>query len=78
MRNPLSAILQSADGISSAITEARQSSDRQEHTHLDREELEHIIESTQTIVLCAQHQKVRLKFVLYEDPETDTLAEDCG
>ncbi|KAI4763366.1 hypothetical protein E4T52_08018 [Aureobasidium sp. EXF-3400] len=59
MRNPLSAILQCADGVNTAVLEAQQSSKNQNQTHtqLDREGLDYIVESTQTIILCAQHQK---------------------
>ncbi|KAI4720335.1 hypothetical protein E4T48_03437 [Aureobasidium sp. EXF-10727] len=57
MRNPLSAILQCADGVNTAVLEARQSSGNQTDTHLDREGLDYILDSTQTIILCAQHQK---------------------
>ncbi|KAH0287862.1 hypothetical protein M436DRAFT_45572 [Aureobasidium namibiae CBS 147.97] len=57
MRNPLSAILQCADGVNTAILEARQSSNNEDHTQLDREGFNYILESTQTIILCAQHQK---------------------
>ncbi|KAK5945309.1 hypothetical protein PMZ80_002513 [Knufia obscura] len=54
MRNPLSAILQSADAITSSLTELRN------HDRLDKTQVENIdtiIESSQTITLCAQHQK---------------------
>lgn len=57
MRNPLSAILQCADGVNNAVLEAQQSAKNEAHTQLDREGLDYIIESTQTIILCAQHQK---------------------
>ncbi|THV79850.1 hypothetical protein D6D29_06570 [Aureobasidium pullulans] len=57
MRNPLSAILQCADGVNTSIMEARQSSEDPDHTDIDREGLDYIVESTQTIILCAQHQK---------------------
>jgi PAS domain-containing protein len=57
MRNPLSAILQCADGVNTAVLEARQSSGNGTHTQLDHEGLDYIVESTQTIILCAQHQK---------------------
>jgi PAS domain-containing protein len=57
MRNPLSAILQCADGVSTAVLEAQQASRDKGHTQLDQEGLEYVVESTQTIILCAQHQK---------------------
>lgn len=47
MRNPLSAILQSAEVITTTIQEA-------EDGNVD---LEVVAESAQTIILCAQHQK---------------------
>ncbi|KAI5250306.1 hypothetical protein E4T47_01292 [Aureobasidium subglaciale] len=57
MRNPLSAILQCADGVNTSIQESLQSSSDVSHTQLDRETIDYIVESTQTIILCAQHQK---------------------
>ena len=60
MRNPLSAILQCADGVNTAISEAKESSSDDELVCLDPEAMEYIEESTQTIILCAQHQKVKL------------------
>ncbi|KAI5207503.1 hypothetical protein E4T39_01956 [Aureobasidium subglaciale] len=57
MRNPLSAILQCADGVNTSVQEAQQSSPDGVHTQLDRETMDYIVESTQTIILCAQHQK---------------------
>ena len=56
----MQAILQCADGVNTAIEEARQSSDDPAHINLDREGLEYIVESAQTIILCAQHQVSRL------------------
>lgn len=61
MRNPLSAILQCADGVNTAISEAKGSSSNDELVSLDPEAMEYIEESTQTIILCAQHQKVKLQ-----------------
>ncbi|KAL9118981.1 MAG: hypothetical protein Q9187_004467 [Circinaria calcarea] len=53
MRNPLSAILQSADGIASSLIEFQSSS----KTHVILEELvESNLEAIQIITLCAQHQ----------------------
>lgn len=61
MRNPLSAILQSADGILTALkfdkSESRRPSQLREPLFLDSEAQEIIIDSAQTVVLCAQHQK---------------------
>lgn len=50
MRNPLSAILQSADGILSAL-------DSSDVSSLSDSIMETVVDSAQTIVLCAQHQK---------------------
>lgn len=54
MRNPLSAILQCADGISTSLTDfrARHRTDKPTLEILDSN-----IDAAQTIVLCAQHQK---------------------
>ena len=53
MRNPLSAILQSADGIASSLSEFQSSS----KTQVVSEELvESNLEAVQIITLCAQHQ----------------------
>lgn len=61
MRNPLSAILQSADGILTALkfdkSENRRRSQLREPLLLDSEAQEIIIDSAQTVILCAQHQK---------------------
>ena len=54
MRNPLSAILQSADAITSSLTELRENNDL-DKSHI--ENIDTIIDSAQTITLCAQHQK---------------------
>lgn len=54
MRNPLSAIMQCADGISSTIREA-QSSEKGVDI-FDQSSAESILELAQTIVFCAQHQ----------------------
>jgi PAS domain S-box-containing protein len=51
MRNPLSAILQCADEISSSLTEARA------HPGLQTDIIDSNIDAAQTIMLCAQHQK---------------------
>jgi len=55
MRNPLSAIMLSADGIANSIIEFR--SPRDDPTAAYRELLESNLDAAQTIVLCAQHQK---------------------
>lgn len=52
MRNPLSAILQCADEISSSLTEARDNNPGVQPDILDNN-----IDAAQTITLCAQHQK---------------------
>ncbi|KPI37579.1 Virulence sensor protein BvgS [Cyphellophora attinorum] len=54
MRNPLSAILQSADSIAGTLTDIRNARDL---TQDQRELLDVTIDSAQTITLCAQHQK---------------------
>lgn len=52
MRNPLSAILQCADEISSTLQEARDAG-----LEVDDELIANSIDAAQTIALCAQHQK---------------------
>jgi signal transduction histidine kinase len=51
LRNPLSAILQSADSIITGLD------DKEARKKKDTEMLEGILEAAQTIILCAQHQK---------------------
>ncbi|THY87032.1 hypothetical protein D6C93_07692 [Aureobasidium pullulans] len=51
LRNPLSAILQSADGILTALD------DPEARTRNDNEMLDGILDSAKTIILCASHQK---------------------
>ncbi|KAF2839264.1 hypothetical protein M501DRAFT_933958 [Patellaria atrata CBS 101060] len=53
MRNPLSAILQCADEISSSLTEFRSTNS----TTISDELISSNIDAAQTIALCAQHQK---------------------
>ncbi|KAL9089246.1 MAG: hypothetical protein Q9165_005814 [Trypethelium subeluteriae] len=53
MRNPLSAILQCADEISSSLQEFRNT----DPENLDPELVNNNIDAAQTIALCAQHQK---------------------
>lgn len=60
MRNPLSAILQSADGILTAVTadQTDRSLSLDHYTPYRSDDMiETVIDSAQTIVLCAQHQK---------------------
>lgn len=52
MRNPLSAILQCADEISSSLQEARDAG-----LDIDEDLVSNSIDAAQTIALCAQHQK---------------------
>lgn len=52
MRNPLSAILQCADDISTALIECQTSG-----TGLEEDRIASCLESAQTISLCVQHQK---------------------
>ncbi|KAJ9664672.1 hypothetical protein H2198_000018 [Neophaeococcomyces mojaviensis] len=54
MRNPLSAILQSADAIAGSLTDLK-TTDGLAKSHV--ETIDTIIDSAQTITLCAQHQK---------------------
>jgi len=56
MRNPLSAILQSADGILTILENNNRLGISSEATSLDSHVLETVIDSAQTIILCAQHQ----------------------
>ncbi|KAI4795858.1 hypothetical protein E4T45_12105, partial [Aureobasidium sp. EXF-8846] len=51
LRNPLSAILQSADSIITGLD------DKEARRKKDTEMLDGILEAAQTIILCAQHQK---------------------
>ncbi|KAL0264352.1 hypothetical protein SLS55_000300 [Diplodia seriata] len=53
MRNPLSAILQCADEISSSLLDFRQSGSKV----IEEELVSNSIDAAQTIALCAQHQK---------------------
>ena len=55
MRNPLSAILQSADEISTTMIEYREGTQRNPRTINDI--IDGSIDAAQTIALCAQHQK---------------------
>lgn len=52
MRNPLSAILQSADGIVSSMLELESSNSK----NLPSDILQSTLEAAQTVMLCAQHQ----------------------
>ncbi len=54
MRNPLSAILQCADGIATSLSEAME--DLNINTKVS-DNLKESISSAETIQLCAQHQK---------------------
>ncbi|KAF2501573.1 hypothetical protein BU16DRAFT_203150 [Lophium mytilinum] len=59
IRNPLSAIIQSADSISSTLTSCFSSSVSQDGriVTISRELLEDSLDAADTITLCAQHQK---------------------
>ncbi|KAF2165007.1 hypothetical protein M409DRAFT_67675 [Zasmidium cellare ATCC 36951] len=58
LRNPLSAILQSADSIVSTLDAAGPGSSlRDEEISLSARTVEEIVDAAQTIILCAQHQK---------------------
>jgi PAS domain S-box-containing protein len=61
MRNPLSAILQCADEISTRLGEFRVNG---QSTTIDDELLANSIDAAQTIMLCAQHQKTIVDDVL--------------
>lgn len=60
MRNPLSAILQLADGILNLLEVPAEG----ETINLSAETADHIIDSAQTVMLCAQHQKTIIDDVL--------------
>lgn len=57
MRNPLSAILQSADAITSVVEEANEKQPNASGIELDRASADSITDSASTIMTCAQHQK---------------------
>lgn len=61
MRNPLSAILQSADGIV-AMMEEHGETDGRSSIDVSAETVESVLDASQTIILCAQHQKRIGKF----------------
>ncbi|KEQ68735.1 hypothetical protein M436DRAFT_57694, partial [Aureobasidium namibiae CBS 147.97] len=56
MRNPLSAILQSADGILTILENNNRLGVSSEAMSMSSHVLETVIDSAQTIILCAQHQ----------------------
>jgi PAS domain S-box-containing protein len=56
MRNPLSAILQSADGILTALENNNRLGITSGLPSMDDSVLETVLDSAQTIILCAQHQ----------------------
>ncbi|THZ27314.1 hypothetical protein D6C90_09005 [Aureobasidium pullulans] len=56
MRNPLSAILQSADGILTSLENNNRLGISTGSETLSSEVLETVLDSAQTIILCAQHQ----------------------
>lgn len=57
MRNPLSAILQCSDEITTSLTDYRTTEDNSKFSEKLTEILESSIDASQTIALCAQHQK---------------------
>lgn len=57
MRNPLSAILQSADAITSMVEEASRRRPSGSRIELDIASADSIADSASTIMACAQHQK---------------------
>jgi PAS domain S-box-containing protein len=56
MRNPLSAILQSADGILTTLENSNRLGITSDSSSLSSQVLETVLDSAQTIILCAQHQ----------------------
>jgi signal transduction histidine kinase len=64
MRNPLSAILQSADNITSTLEEASNAGLRGLRLELDNSSIDSMVESAATIATCAQHQKRILDDIL--------------
>jgi signal transduction histidine kinase/AmiR/NasT family two-component response regulator len=56
MRNPLSAIMQSADAITSTITRYDTTTEKADIL-LSAEDTEDILDATANVILCAQHQK---------------------
>lgn len=64
LRNPLSAILQSADSIAIALEEAVKKCSRAATLTLDTSSVDAIAESAATIMTCASHQKRILDDIL--------------
>lgn len=56
MRNPLSAIIQCADGINLTLQDARNVATSKVQTVLTTEDVDSILDLAQTITLCGQHQ----------------------
>lgn len=56
LRNPLSAIIQCADGITSTLSSARKTVAATISTEIGTADLDSMLELAQTIALCAQHQ----------------------
>jgi len=56
MRNPLSAILQCSDEITSSLTEFKAGDEEAKSNQKLAEILDSSIDAAQTIALCAQHQ----------------------
>jgi hypothetical protein len=71
MRNPLSAILQCSDEITSSLTEFKAGDEEAKSNQKLAEILDSSIDAAQTIALCAQHQ-VNIPFAL-----SATLANQC-
>jgi hypothetical protein len=71
MRNPLSAILQCSDEISTSLTEYKAAKPDSRSEQQLIEILEGSIDASQTIALCAQHQK-------RENPSLPKLVYDGG
>jgi signal transduction histidine kinase len=64
MRNPLSAILQSADNIASTIDEAINRRSQRSTLEFDAGSIESMSDSASTIMTCASHQKRILDDIL--------------
>jgi signal transduction histidine kinase len=64
MRNPLSAILQSADSVANTIEEALKNGFKGSKLEFDSVSIESMSESAATIMNCAQHQKRILDDIL--------------
>lgn len=76
LRNPLSAILQSADSITSAQSNFIGSVDDGDELTAQRETAESVLDAAQTIILCAQHQKRIGEYLRKADSGSMILTEN--